>query len=256
MRAAVAASVLALSGGSAVHGQQQINPGSVAYTLEYDRVAATGAVLGPGPLQEGEWARLRLRFNYSPAYGTPVTWPYTLLINSSGSGTLAGFWYGNLDLIGSGGAEGTWSGTSAGSLPVRRVLTAPFNVYGDAAVGIPNATGTALANLQPGQFTGNLESVSSSNNLVVWQGAWLATSYSPRSVTFSLAAGSLGLPTYLVARDGSGYELPIAGTVADTRGSVTFEVVPGPGSIAIIGVGALIGVRRCRSRSPSTGEAT
>jgi hypothetical protein len=256
MRAAVAASVLALSGGSAVHGQQQINPGSVAYTLEYDRVAATGAVLGPGPLQEGEWARLRLRFNYSPGFASPVTWPPSILTGSSGAGVIAGFWSGNLNiLISGGGVTGTWAGTS-GSLPIRRQLIGPFNAAGSGGIGTPNGTGTLLENIQPGQFVGHIDLVNSSNNFMVWQGPWAPHSYAPRTVTFTLEPGSLGLPTYLVARDANGLELPVAGTVADTRGSVTFQIVPAPGSVGMLGVGALMATRRCRSRSSSVGGAT
>jgi hypothetical protein len=240
--------MLAVVGGmAAAASAQQITPGSVAYTLEYDRVAANGTVIGPGTLQPGESARLRLRFNYSPAYGTAVTFPSSILVGSSGSGTIEGFWSGNLNVNGTGGTQGTWSGVTAGSLPVRRQLTGPFNAAGAAGAGTVNAAGTGLENLQPGQFTGNIDSVNSSNNFIVWTGAWTPTDYASRTVTFSLAAGSLGLPTYLAVRDNNGLELPVAGTVGDTRGSVSFQIIPAPSSLALLGLGGLMAARRRRA---------
>jgi hypothetical protein len=247
--------VAALAGVAAgVQAQQQITPGSVAYTLEYERVSATGAVLGGGALQPGEWVSLRLRFNYLPIYGSAVTWPTSLMAGTSGSGTIEGFWSGNLDIRVSGGGPGSWSNTSAGSLPVRRHIVAPFNAP-NANPGTSEIEGTLLSNITPGQFTGEINSVNSSNNFAVWRGAWRPASYSEGMLTFALRQGSLGLPTYLAVRDSNpAFELPIAGTVPATYGSVVVPMVPSPSSLVVIGGAGWIGLRRTRRGCASPGE--
>jgi hypothetical protein len=248
--------VAALAGVAAgVQAQQQITPGSVAYTLEYERVSATGTVLGGGALQPGEWVSLRLRFQYAPQYGTPVTWAPSILQGSSGSGTMEGFWSGNLDITVSGGGPGTWSGVSSGSLPVRRQLVSPFNGSNPPGSGIPTQGGTVLSDLLPGQFTGNINSVNSSNNFAVWRGAWRPASYSEGMLTFALRQGSLGLPTYLAARDSNpAFELPVAGTVPATYGGVVVPMVPSPSSLVVIGGAGWIDLRRTRRGCASPGE--
>jgi hypothetical protein len=252
--ACVAAAGLA----SAAAGQQQIVPGRVDFTLEYDRVSATGAVLGRGVLQPEEWVWLRLRFNYSPGYGTPVTWPASILAGSSGSGTVLGFWGSNHDIVVSGGGPGVWSQTTAGSLPVRRRCVAPFNAEGAPCAGFPNASGTAVENLQPGQFTGSISTVSSSNNFVVWQAAWRPVTYSEANLSFTVLPGSFGIPTYMVARDSNpAFPLPVPGIVSDTRGGVTVPMIPSPSALGLACATAVwAGRRRCRSHVALNGEHT
>jgi hypothetical protein len=163
-----------------------------------------------------------------------------------GCGHDRGVLVGQLDLKVS-GMSGVWSGTSAGSLLVRRQLIAPFNAAGEGGAGTPNATGTLLENIQPGQFAGNIDLVNSANAFIVWQASWTPAIYAVQTITFALTAGSLGLPTYLVARDANGLELPVPGTVADTRGSVTVFVVPAPAGLALLSMAGLCALRPRRA---------
>jgi hypothetical protein len=239
----VAAAMLGAVGQS----QGQITPGSVEYTLEYERVSASGAVLGGGALQPEEWISLRLRFHYVPGYGTPVTWPSSMLVGSSGAGTIEGFWSGNLTVSVSGSAAGQWSNTTAGSLPVRRQLVVPFNAASSSS-GTPSASGTLLSNLTPNQFHGQINMVNSSNDAVIWRGAWKPLIYEQGTLTFALLQGSLGRLTYLVARDSNPeFELPVAGSVPATYGSVVVPMVPSPSGAVLLVFGGLAGARRRRA---------
>jgi hypothetical protein len=253
VKRALCASAAAAGLASAAAAQQQITPGSVAYTLEYDRINSSGTVLGGGPLQVGEIARLRIRMSYAPGFGSSVAWPSNVQAGSSGSGTLAGFWSGNLNISVSGGLTGTWPGLF-GHLPMSRQLIYPFNAPGRAGAGVAHPSGVLLENIQPAQFVGDVELVSSANNYLCWQGSWAPDAYLPRTIIFSLEPGSLGLPTYLAARDANAaYTLPIAGIVPDTRGSVTIQVVPCPPGVAALGGWAL--TMRRRRRAAHGGES-
>lgn len=253
MKTRLAVMLAVVGGAAALSNAQQITPGQVNYTLEFTRVDAAGAVLGPGAVAEGESARLQLRVNYTPNGGAPgsggaVTYPASILTGSSGAGTVVGFWAGAMNVVGTGGAEGTWADSSVTTpTALRRRLLPPFSAAGVGGAGTVAAGGATIENVQPGQFGASVFSLATTNNFIAWQGVFTPASYAERTVTFNLALSSLGLsPALLAVADNNEMELPVAGTVAHSFGSVSFQVVPAPSSLALLGLGGLVALRRRR----------
>jgi hypothetical protein len=242
----------------AANGQSHITPAAVHYTLAYSEVDATTGALVNNPdrqLSPGEGLLLRLDVEIWPGIGAIVSIPFSIH-PTSGSGTIAGFWSGAMDLRVAGGlasGAGSWSGTgSEVPLALRRRLTAPFNSAGVGGAGIAASGGAVLQNLMPGQFAGNIENVASTNPIApVWRGVWVPESYTDRSVPFELVLATNGVPpAFIAVRDFNGVELPIVGTVVHTFTGVTVAVVPSPAATPILlCVGALAPRRRNRSSS-------
>jgi len=245
--------MLAVVGATAAmaSAQGQFSQGSVSYTFsfqEYD-TATQLPVVGPnGQISPGESAMIIMTMSYSPANGTPITYSSTLLVGSSGAGTMGGFWNGALNVNGTNSAEGTWS-LSGGSGTNRRGIVPPFSTGGGN--GVANPTGTTVANVQPAQFGASVDSLSTATGVVAWRGLWTPTSYAARTVNFAGGVASLPGPSAsLWAVDNNysnGFDLPVVGNVPATFGNVNVPVVPSPSSLALLGLGGLVAARRRRS---------
>jgi len=264
-----AALVLAVLGGGAVSafGQAQTQ-GNVTYTLSSQifgsgpgstwTAPVTGgngdAVVDPG---EGVVFRVTIGMSLTPGgasgnLGSPLTWAPTIQAGSSGTGSLAGFWGGDLNLVGDAGAAsaaGSWSDSTSNyaNAVKRRLLIATAG----GGSGIVNGNGSGLTDIQPAQFNADAEGISHSNNFITFTALWIPSSYSNRTVSFALGLGSLGLQTLIAAADNNydnGYVSPVALRVTTSYAGtpLTFNVVPSPSSLALLGLGGLVAGRRRR----------
>jgi MYXO-CTERM domain-containing protein len=271
-RAALVLSVLGAA--TSAFGQVQSSAVGVHWTLSWAearvgasgtfRDGAVGNIAGGtvGQLDAGEGALLfiKMAMNAPPGgslavpagdgTGTPLTWDPSIVAGSSGTGTLSGFWSGDLNLTGS--QAGGWSdGSTNFAAALRRKL---LTMIDGGGTGSPTPTGNGLTDIQPAQFGANAAALNHSNNLNVWQGLWIPGAGVNGVVNFNLAIGNLGLLSSVAAIDdghsavnGGATDLPIALNVATTFGTgVSFTVVPTPSSLALLGLGGLIAARRRR----------
>jgi hypothetical protein len=259
--------------------------GTVTYTLSWeewnDGTGITGSPtewLNPVPGNRGvvvgavePWAgesalfKLTMSLSGAPAgggAGSPLTWNpaiTTLPPGSSGAGTLAGLWNGDINVVG-GENTGSFSNESTffGSAVRRRFLTFTAG-SGGYVNGDPNGTGPSdrIVDIQPAQFTPDAEDLNHANNVVVWQALWRPAS-TPfiRYVAWNAVLGSLGFLSQVAARDtqyDAGYPYPVPLNVQTLFGSVTVPVwnLPSPGTVAVacVGLGATASRRRKRGRS-------
>lgn len=264
----VLASVAGLA--SAANAQFQTQ-GTVTYTL-------SSQIFGQGPgtpwsapvaggngdniVQSGEGVLFKVTIGMSIAPGAAttaggsslggaLTWAPSIQAGSSGTGTNAGFWGGDLNLTGSGAgnAAGTWSdGTAAWALSVRRRLSI---ASAGGATGSVTGTGNGLTDIQPAQFGGDADGINHTNNFVTFQALWIPAAGDSGVVNFGLGIGSLNLASLVAASDSqydNGYVLPVALTTASAyAGNQAITVsIPGPSSLALLGLGGLVAGRRRR----------
>jgi hypothetical protein len=271
-----ATALLALLGVAPALGQQQPQTqGSITWTLSYQVYAPAGPAGSPwtaavalvtGPVESGQGVLLRLTAamsgtpgGFDPVthtnLGSPLTWSPTIYQSSSGEGNLSGFWSGDLNLIGDGGAAsavGTWSNGSTSYAPEvrRRLITWTAGTIGNIN-GAAQGTGPAsvVTDIQPAQFNGDANAIDHSQSAVCWQGLWVPTSYAPRTVNFAAVLGSLGYMSAVAAMDSqyaNGYTLTLPLRVATFFGpGVGIQVVPAPGSGAL---GSLLAIAARRRR--------
>jgi hypothetical protein len=278
-----AALVLAALGTSSSVFAQAQTAGNVTYALTYQVYAPTGpagspwstAALQPGSTvnsQQGALIQLRATMSGVPGYydpfdpeaglGSPQTWNPSLTSippGSSGTGMLTGFWGGDINVIGDGGAasaNGHWSNaTTEYAEPVRRetrVWTAGGGngfVNGDIA-GTTEAS--VVTDIQPAQFNADANALNHQNARICWTGLWIPTSYSSRTVSFAAALGSLGFLTQIAAMDnyyGSGFDFPVPLNVVTHFGAaVSVQVIPVPPNLAVLLCGGIVVARRRRRR--------
>jgi uncharacterized protein (TIGR03382 family) len=271
MKTRAALALLSVAGLASVANAQFQTQGTVTYTL-------SSQIFGQGPGTpwsapvaggngdsnvdpgEGVLFKVTIAMSIAPGAATTasggtlggaLTWNPAIQAGSSGTGTNAGFWGGDLNLTGDAGAAtaaGTWSdGTTNFALSVRRRLVI---ATAGAAIGSVNGNGSGLTDIQPAQFNGDADGINHSNNFVTFQGLWIPTSFTARTVNFALLAGQLGLPSLVAAADSNydgGYTLPVALTCASAFGAgQAVHVVPGPSSMALLGLGGLVAARRRR----------
>jgi hypothetical protein len=251
---------------ASAHAQIQTQ-GSVTYTLSA-QIFGQGAGTpwsapipngnGDSNLDPGEGVLFRITVSMSIAPGAattanggtlggPLTWDPAVQANSSGSGTNAGFWDGDLNLVGLGtGAQGTWSdGTTSFALSVRRRL---FVATASGNNGIVAAGGASLTDINPGQFGADADALNHSNNFVVFQGLWIPSSFVGSS-TWQLTQGSLGLSSSVFAADSNydtGYTLPVALHVTSIYAGTQQFGIPAPSGLPLIALGGLAAARRRR----------
>jgi hypothetical protein len=250
--------MLAVVGGAAALANGQANstpPVTITYNLAWQEVSAVAPyapVLNPnGILEPGEGARFNFNGTLNVAPGTAITYSSTLNPGSSGSGFLGGFWGGNLNLTGDGGAAsaaGTWvlsANTVPGTNPNRLGTVPPFasgNLNGSTAAG-----GARVENISPAQFSPDPSTLNSASPTpTMWRGLWIPTDYASRTVTFQLGAGSLGLPTTLWATDTLSPTPAIFNANSNFGTAVQVPIVPAPSSLALLGLGGLVAARRRR----------
>jgi hypothetical protein len=279
-----AALVLAVLGGAAsAFGQIQATQVKVSYTLSFQtaRVGASGTfrdgAIGEhasgtaGQVDVGlEGALFTIKMamrvpdnslantgvtpQFSPT-GTPMTWAPTVLAGSSGSGTLSAFWSGDLNMAGGANGNGGWSDGTTNFAPVLRRRLSTF--IDSAAPGSPNGSGNAVTDIQPSQFGANTMNLLHDNDLACWIGLWIpGAAGGNRTASWAVTLGSLGLLSQVAAMDdnaanganGGSFNLPIALNVATEFGAgVNVPVlVPGPSSLALLGLGGLLAARRRR----------
>jgi MYXO-CTERM domain-containing protein len=200
--------------------------------------------------------------NFNPT-GSPLTWNPLAgnpPLGGSGAGGLGGLWSGDLNVSVS-EATGTWSNNTASfQSTVRRALLSPYGASGDhgyiggsnIAANI-NATGPAglVTDIQPIQFGADAVALSHGNGAVVWRGLWIPANYSARTVNFNVALGWDGFLSDVYAIDATygagGRTLPVPLSVATNFGAgPSVHIVPGPSSLALLGLGALAAGRRRR----------
>jgi len=191
--------------------------------------------------------------------GTTLTWNAgltTIPPGSSGTGGLSGLWGGDVNLHGS-EATGTFSDTTTffGASVRRRLLT--FTAGGGSGFvnGDLNGRGPAgdITDIQPAQFNPDADALNHSNNVLTWQGLWIPAHTLPtHTVTWQALLGSLGFPSQIAAMDinyGNGYTFSIPLNVQTLFGpsvSIPVSGVPGPSSLALLGLGGLVAARRRR----------
>jgi hypothetical protein len=284
-RAALIVAVLGTATSAFAQAQTQ---GTITYSLSYQVVTPTGApatpfltaTLGPvqtsgGTVNQGQGLLLRLTASMSGTpgafdpdtalpTGSPLTWnPLTpgITAGSSGQGGLSGFWSGDVNIQGDGGAasaSGAWSNNdnTRFASTVRRttkVWTAGSSTGSGYINADPQGTGPAsvVTDIQPAQFTDDSNAMNHSNTQVAWAGLWIPSSYASRTVTWEALMGSLGLLSKVGAMDNNydaGYHFPLALNVQTLFGpAVSVAVVPSPSSLALLGLGGLIAARRRRA---------
>jgi MYXO-CTERM domain-containing protein len=273
MKTRAALIVAVLGTASSVFAQAQTQ-GSVTYTLSaaiwhqgsqgwINATAGDGAGGTVGVVDPGEGIRFQLvgHMTGTPGgvdidgnpLGSPLTWDPTVVNGSSGAGGLGGFWSGDLNLTGTGsgsGGQGSWSdGTSAYASSLRRRLQ---SWTASGAPGSVASGGSSLTNIQPSQFSSDGPGLNHTNDITFWQGLWIPNfDATARTVNWAETLGDLGLATYVYALDSNGMTLPVPlrlGPSTYNPGvSVNVAAVPGPSSLALLGLGGLIAARRRRS---------
>jgi hypothetical protein len=252
--------MLAVVGGAAAlaNAQAQSNPPvTITYTLAWSEVSATApyapVAVPNGTIDPGEGARFTFTAAMSPAPGTSITYPASLLAGSAGAGIVGGFWAGDLNLTGGGGgatAAGSWvvnQNTTPSGNPNRLGVLPPFAAGFPTSSGTANANGSGMTDIQPAQFGADPSTLNSASPTpTMWRGLWIPSSYAQRTVPFALSLGSLGLNSLFFAQDNT-VTLPVAIAANSNYGAgVNVPIVPAPSSLALLGLGGLVAARRRR----------
>lgn len=273
-----AALVLAAVGGlaSMAHGQAQVFVQGAPVTMTYQFTVGRMNVTDPNPnnwtvletnmnmanpLQPGQGAYIRLSLTMSPIPQFAGTAPQTVatwnpaIVGGMGSGWLWGIGGMFIDLVGtpdgahSGGGAGTWN-TTGGTGSTGRGVNSSWAVGDTSTFGTSSNGGARLANIQAGQLGGNILNLSHTDPISnIFRGVWIPSSYAGQTVTWNAGNNSAGVNvSSALMMDGSGNTIPLgAQTNNDFSGSISIPVaVPGPSSLALLGLGGLVAARRRR----------
>ncbi|MEX2219637.1 MAG: PEP-CTERM sorting domain-containing protein [Phycisphaerales bacterium] len=237
MKTRAALIVAALGIASSAYAQPSLPNASVTYTLSYTN-STTGTAT---PLNPGDSAQVKLTVLMAPPSGTPGTWSTT--VSPGGSGTYRGIQAIFLDLIGTGGTTGAWTGNGVDEL---------WDLAGPAGYGTPDPSGQGLRNIQAGQFPTGQAQVNITNPIEnIWFATWTPASYTDRVVNFGLQKGFANPSTQgnnLIVRDPTLNTTVFIGTGADNFGQgLNIGIVPAPASLALLGLGGLVAARRRRA---------
>jgi hypothetical protein len=263
-----AAWILGTLGTAAVAAAQGQTEGSARYTLtvqtitqqggswsNWPMITAGGNITGPN---QGILFKLNMAL-----YGTPGLseqhWTPNEPAGTSGIGTLLGFWNGDIEVMGSGSdVSGRWSDNSTAwwhygwaqqaYISIRRHTRAPFSAGQLNGTVMPDGGG--VTDIMPAQFTPDPSAISPLAPGTVWQGLWIPSDLTPRTVAFTPSMGALGLLSQVAILDDNGtYTLPIIKNIQTLFGpGVTVTIIPGPSALAILGFAGLIAAPRGRAR--------
>jgi hypothetical protein len=218
----------ALSGASPALGQDPVVTTVWSFTEVY--AGTNTPVANPnGILEPGEAARIELTISFSPPVGTALA-----------QGSVAGFQSLRCDLIGFGDAGGAWS----------HFERPPLWALGHA--GFPDPGGEAVREIGVGQFPWPPGTLVDPQNPIpmIWSAVWVPDSYLPREVVFNstitsppptVSSSALFVLTGAVPEPQ--YSVVAAYTVF---GTVHIPIIPAPGSVIILGIGAAAALRRRR----------
>ena len=224
--------LLALAG--AAFGQSTTNA-TVAYNITWQDTGNNNGVV-----ETGESVLMHITAVMSPAVNTVIGFTGG---QGGPTGTLRGVASGFLDLAGTGGTAGNFNLDPAAGYGVDPT----WDLVGPGGYGTPNGTG--LINIQFGQFPTGSTSVNTTNPIVnVWNAVWTPASYSARTVTFASAAGTAsgGAASAVIIKWGPLNGNIQAATSLSAFGSATIPIIPGPSSLALLGLGGLVVGRRRR----------
>jgi hypothetical protein len=193
--------------------------------------------------------------------GTTIFFDSTIQAGTTGVGQLSGLWSASFDLNGvpTGGSAngnagvGVLGGVVCSTAPLPGV-SARWGLLPPYAVGAGNGTpvnaGARLNNVQASQFTAAVETMQSSNPTgTIWRGLWVPGSFTGQTVVWTMGNSSVGLPGAEVGiQDNNGSSVPVALTAASDFVGATVVVtnVPGPSSLALLGLGGVVAARRRR----------
>jgi hypothetical protein len=233
MKTRAIVALVALAGTAAMAQAQEM----VNFNWSFIEVVANTTTPVPasnGVIDPGEGAELRLSVSFTPAVGSSVSYTPP---PGTGTGSLGGLASIFFDLSASGGHNGTFHNITR------------LGAWGIGGVGSIEANGVTAA--QAGQFPLPGQTANPANPINnIWRVRWTPTSYENRVVTFTAAkaAASSGTGAALYIDYNNDPEDPayIAVNAGANFGSAQITVVPAPASIALLGLGGMVALRRRR----------
>jgi hypothetical protein len=233
MKTRVALVLATLAGTAAMANAQAL----VSFNWSFAEVVAnttTPVPVSNGVIDPGEGAELRLSVSFTPAVGT--AFQYTPP-PGSGTGSVGGLASIFFDLSASAGHNGTFHNLNRSP------------AWGIGGIGTIGADAVTAA--QAGQFPLPGQTANPANPIGnIWRVRWTPTSYENRVVTFTAAkaAASSGTGAALYIDYNNDPEDPayIAVNAGANFGSAQITVVPAPASIALLGLGGMVALRRRR----------
>jgi hypothetical protein len=271
-----AAAVLAVVGGAAGACLAQTaqvwtdaahtNPVVMHFSLsfaEYSSTTMLPVALSNGVIDPGEAAFIKLTVSTTPVPTFSGTNPSTnvfwnpAVVGGTGSGHLWGVGGMFVDLVGDNGAAsaaGTWAAPGGQGSNLRGTIGA-WAVGDSTTFGTSAQNGARMANIQAGQFGGNLLSLATTDPVTnIWRGLWTPASFGFGGVTFRVASNSAGVADGSVLLADStfpGNTIPLGANTGVDFGSINIPMIPGPSGAALMGMGSLVAARRRRDRSLS-----
>ncbi|MFN0133392.1 MAG: hypothetical protein ACKVW3_12805 [Phycisphaerales bacterium] len=234
---------------AAVAGQARAQE-NITYALTWSEVVAGSNVPVPMPngmIEPGEGVRIAIRATITPGIGSTAMYTPP---PPPGTGTIAGFGSLSLDLLSSNANGGLWSNitrnaeANPGGIPGGGNWTLGTGGFGDA--------NGSVSGVQAGQFVLPGMTAHAANPVQsVWRGTWTPSSYSLRSASFQsvVQLGTHNHSSILIQYgvDPSGSPLYVGKFIAATFGNTgPIPIVPGPGVVAVVGMGVILGTWRRR----------
>jgi hypothetical protein len=204
-----------------------------------------------GILEPGESAEIRMNVSFTNQFGVAHFAPP---IGTFTSGTILGFGFGFLDLVGTGGTAGalvlgnnpgpqTNNGTSGYG------IRNGWRIVGNASPGSVNAAGTGVNSIEFGQFPVQVEPVTTNPIPRTYAIQWSPSDYSPRNARFDLAPAGASTNGYTAAvyveliHNDIGASIQVVPPNVQL-GSITIPIAPAPPAAAAIGLVLLARRRR------------
>jgi hypothetical protein len=213
---------------------------TVTYSLSWRECNSNGTpVPAPnGMLEPGESVLFRMSVSFTNQNGVAT---FTPPAGTFSSGTLRGFGFGFLDLVGIGPqTTGSWNLSAAHGLGVHP----DWNLVGPSGSGTPTANGSQVLNIQFGQFHASPASIVGTNPIVdIYKAVWTPASYVIAEREFHLRGALAAAGSHSVVLLELGPTL-LAGVSAPANfGSVVIPL-PAPATLPLLAIAALF--RRSR----------